>query len=101
MEPRISVITLGVADLDRSKAFYEALGFTDRSVDEGVCFLEANGTVLGLWDRAKLAEDSGVADDRGGQQLLLYLFERDDQRWGISGAVPAEDAGSDDDTITT
>lgn len=42
-----------------------------------------------------------VEDGSGGRQLLLYLFERDDERWGISGAVPAEDAGRDDDTITT
>ncbi len=66
MEPRISVLTLGVADLDRSRRFYEALGFEDRSRDDGVAFLQAGGMVLGLWDRAKLAEDSGVEHDPGG-----------------------------------
>lgn len=71
MEPRISVVTLGVADLDRSRAFYEALGFTDASRDEGVAFLRAGGMVLGLWDRAKLAEDSAVADPGGWGGITL------------------------------
>lgn len=43
-----------------------------------------------------------VEDGSGARQLLLYLFERDGERWGISGAVPAEGTGAgDDDTITT
>ncbi|MCB0962734.1 MAG: VOC family protein [Acidimicrobiales bacterium] len=66
MEPRLSLVTLGVGDLARSIAFYEALGFTDASTDESVAFLQAGGMVLGLWDRASLAEDSGVDDDHGG-----------------------------------
>ena len=66
MEPRLSLVTLGVGDLARSIAFYEALGFADSSTDEGVAFLQAGGMVLGLWDRARLAEDSVVDDDAGG-----------------------------------
>jgi catechol 2,3-dioxygenase-like lactoylglutathione lyase family enzyme len=65
MEPRISLITLGVRDAARARAFYEQLGWTGESPDGEVVFLQAGGMVLGLWDRAKLAEDSGVADSGG------------------------------------
>lgn len=66
METRISLITLGVADLDRSRAFYEQLGFEDHAPPGAdVVFLPAGGMVLGLWDRGSLASDS-VAEDAGG-----------------------------------
>jgi catechol 2,3-dioxygenase-like lactoylglutathione lyase family enzyme len=66
MEQRLSLVTLGVADLARSRAFYEALGWRTRAEpgDDEV-FFPAGGTIVALWDRAKLAEDSGV-DDPGG-----------------------------------
>jgi uncharacterized protein len=62
MEQRITLITLGVADLPRSKAFYEQLGWTGQETDETV-FMQAGGSALVLWSRAKLAADSGVADN--------------------------------------
>jgi hypothetical protein len=65
MEPRISVITLGVADVARSRAFYEALGWQGLSPTEGIVFFQAGGMVLGLWARAHLAEDSAVEDAGG------------------------------------
>jgi catechol 2,3-dioxygenase-like lactoylglutathione lyase family enzyme len=66
MEPRISLITLGVADLDRARTFYEALGFEDRAPEgAGVVFMPAGGMVLGLWDRDSLAADSLTADTGG------------------------------------
>jgi uncharacterized protein len=61
MEQRISLITLGVADLSRSRAFYEALGWRGQEVQETV-FFQAGGLALVLWGRAKLAADSGVPD---------------------------------------
>ena len=66
MEQRISLVTLGVADLSRARAFYEALGWTSTG-DPGadVAFFQAGGMVFALWDRGKLTEDS-VAEDRGG-----------------------------------
>jgi uncharacterized protein len=52
MEQRISLITLGVADLPRERAFYEALGFAGaRQPDDEVCFFQAGGIVFGLWTR--------------------------------------------------
>lgn len=65
MEPRVSVITLGVADLERSRAFYEALGWSGRSPDGEVVFIQAGGLVLALWGREQLATDS-VVEDHGG-----------------------------------
>lgn len=66
MDQRVSLITLGVADLDRARRFYEALGWTSRSVPEdGVVFFQCGGMVLALWSRSSLAEDSAV-EDRGG-----------------------------------
>jgi len=66
VEQRVSLITLGVADLARARAFYEALGWTSPSEAGGdVVFFQAGGMVLALWDRAKLAEDSGVYDGGG------------------------------------
>jgi predicted lactoylglutathione lyase len=66
MEQRVSLITLGISDLDRSKRFYEALGWqTGAAPDDDVAFFQAGGMVFALWDRAKLAEDSAVADSGG------------------------------------
>jgi predicted lactoylglutathione lyase len=65
MEQRISLITLGVADLRRAMDFYAGLGWEGSSPDGDVAFFQAGGMVLGLWGRDKLAADSG-ADDRGG-----------------------------------
>jgi uncharacterized protein len=50
MEQRISLVTLGVADLARARAFYEALGWSGaRQPDDEVCFFQAGGMVFGLW----------------------------------------------------
>ncbi len=66
MEQRLSLVTLGVTDLGRSRAFYEALGWTTRSSpDEGVVFFQAGGMVIALWGRAELAEDGRVEDSGG------------------------------------
>jgi hypothetical protein len=63
MEPRISLVTLGVADLARAKAFYEQLGWVGQEVQETV-FVQAGGLALVLWGRDKLAQDCGL-DDAG------------------------------------
>lgn len=66
MQQRLSLVTLGVSDLVSARLFYEALGWETQSApDDDVVFFQAGGMVLGLWDRAQLAEDSGV-DDGGG-----------------------------------
>ena len=61
MEPRISLITLGVRDVARARAFYEALGFVASSAsNESVAFFPARGAALGLFGWGSLAEDAGV-----------------------------------------
>jgi hypothetical protein len=65
MEQRVSLVTLGVADLNRSLAFYEALGWKGTSPDGEVVFFQAGGMVVALWSRLLLAEDSGVTDGGG------------------------------------
>lgn len=66
MEQRISLVTLGVADLERARRFYKALGWTtDAEQGADIAFFQAGGLIVALWGRAELAEDSGV-DDAGG-----------------------------------
>ncbi|HVW80485.1 MAG TPA: VOC family protein [Mycobacteriales bacterium] len=61
MEPRISLITLGVAELAGSRAFYEALGWRGQEVEE-TYFVQTGGSAVVLWSRSKLARDAGVPD---------------------------------------
>jgi uncharacterized protein len=81
MEPRISLITLGVADVARARAFYEALGWTASSASQPeVAFFQANGLALALWGRQALAEDAGVADGpRGFSGVALAYNGRSKQ----------------------
>jgi len=62
MEQRLSLVTLGVADVARAKAFYERLGWRGQEVAETV-FLQAGGIAVVLWGRDKLARDCGLEDD--------------------------------------
>ncbi len=62
MEPRLSLVTLGVADLSRAKEFYVALGLTPaQASNEQVVFFQLNGIALALFPRTDLAADAGVA----------------------------------------
>ena len=74
MEQRVSLVTLGVSDLSRARAFYEALGWTTGAApDDDVVFFQTGGMIVALWDRGRLAEDSGVEDGRGwGGVTLAY-----------------------------
>ena len=78
MEQRVSLVTLGVHDYGRAKAFYEALGWSATLDVEETAFFQANGCILVLWARDKLAKDTGVPDDGA--------------RWG--GIVLAHNVGS-------
>jgi predicted lactoylglutathione lyase len=59
MDQRLSLITLGVADLARSREFYEALGWSGQEVQETV-FFQTGGLAVVLWGREKLAADCGL-----------------------------------------
>lgn len=95
MEQRVSVITLGVADLARARAFYEALGWTARQspTDEDVVFFQAGGLVVGLWGRGQLADDSGVEDTGGyGGITLAHNVRSPDEVDAVIAAAQAAGA---------
>src|SRR4029079_6994487 len=59
VEQRLSLVTLGVTDVARSRAFYEALGWHGQEIEQTV-FFQAGGMAVILWGREKLADDAGV-----------------------------------------
>ncbi|WP_411285480.1 VOC family protein [Lapillicoccus sp.] len=71
MEQRLSLVTLGVSDLTRARAFYEALGWQAGESPEGVVFFQTGGMVVALWGRAELAADSVVTDSGGWGGITL------------------------------
>ena len=81
MRQSISLITLGVCDYADAKAFYEALGWTVTLDIEETAFFQANGVVVVLWGRDKLAADAGIEDDGarwGGMMLAHNVGSRDE-----------------------
>jgi uncharacterized protein len=72
MDQRVSLITLGISDLRRARSFYEALGWTTGADDDDdVVFFQAGCMVVALWDREKLAEDSGIGVGEGWGGITL------------------------------
>ena len=72
MEQRISVITLGVGDVNRAADFYRALGWQPVTDDnDDVFFFQAGGLVFAVWGRDQLAEDSCVPDGGGWGGITL------------------------------
>ncbi|MGW2623115.1 VOC family protein [Micromonospora taraxaci] len=92
MEQRISLVTLGVADVARAKAFYEQLGWRGQEVEETV-FIQAGGLALVLWGRDKLAADAGINDPGsatfGGMALAQNVRSRDEVDEVIATATKA------------
>jgi catechol 2,3-dioxygenase-like lactoylglutathione lyase family enzyme len=77
MEQRLSLITLGISDLDRARSFYEALGWkTGAKEGDDVVFFQAGGMVVALWGREKLAEDSAVEAGSGWGGITLAYNTR-------------------------
>ena len=77
MDQRLSLITLGVSDLARARAFYEALGWrTNAGPDDDVVFFQAGCMVVALWSRERLAEDSAVEDGGGWGGITLAYNTR-------------------------
>src|SRR3954471_23268266 len=61
MEQRISIVTLGVTNLARARAFYETLGWRGQEMQETV-FFQAGGMAVILWSRTNLADDAGLSE---------------------------------------
>jgi uncharacterized protein len=79
----ISLFTLGVSDYARAKSFYEAIGWAVTREAEETAFFQANGVVLVLWSREKLAADMGIRDESagwGGVALAHNVGSRDEVR---------------------
>jgi predicted lactoylglutathione lyase len=89
VEQRVSLITLGVDDLARAKAFYAALGWHGQEVQETV-FFQAGPMAVVLWSRAKLAADSGVGVDALRAAVLAQnLRSRDEVDAVLAAAAEA------------
>jgi predicted lactoylglutathione lyase len=77
MEQRLSLVTLGVADLERARGFYTALGWASGAAPaDDVVFFQTGGMIVALWGRGQLAEDSGVDDAGGWGGVTLALNVR-------------------------
>lgn len=75
MEQRLSLITLGVADVARSRAFYEALGWKASGTgDASVVFFQLGGIVLALFGRAALAEDARMPAEGSGFRGVALAY---------------------------
>lgn len=91
---RVTLITLGVADLARARAFYAALGWVAAEEMPGVSFYQMNGLVLGLFGSDALAEDqgrAGVALGTGAMTLAQNFADRAsvDAAWALALAAGA------------
>jgi uncharacterized glyoxalase superfamily protein PhnB len=100
---RLSIVTLGVADVARSSAFYEALGWRRSSASEDtITFFSMEGSVLALFGHDALAEDAAVDDPSGvghtgfrGVTLAINCVDRDEvdavhAAWVDAGAAPVK-----------
>ena len=93
MEQRLSVVTLGVADLDRSRRFYEALGWQRGNRHAEVVFFQLNGVVLSLWSRQALAADANLSDDGARFGGIVLAYNARDRAEVESVLAEAERAG--------
>ena len=71
MDPRVSIITVVVDDLDRMAAFYAAMGLQRHRIRDGVAFFQMGGAILSLFPRPSAEEDAGVRF--GGAPSAVYL----------------------------
>jgi len=77
VEPRLSIVTIAVDDLDRCAAFYEAMGLKrHKGITDGVAFFQVGGAILGLFSRPAAEEDSGVTFGGGVSRVYLAYNTR-------------------------
>ena len=80
MEPRMSIVTIAVDDLDRASSFYEAMGLTRHRIKDGVAFFQMGGVILALFPRADAEKDAGVSfGDAPSRVYLAYNTRSDDE----------------------
>jgi hypothetical protein len=89
MEQRMSIVTLGVADLARSRAFYKAIGWRQSSAgNDAIAFYQAGGLILALYPRPELAKDANLASE--GQGFSGFTLSYNARSRGEVDAVLAE-----------
>ncbi|MEZ5805365.1 MAG: VOC family protein [Rhizobiaceae bacterium] len=76
MEPRVSIVTIAVNDLECQTAFYEAMGLTRHRIDDGVTFFQMGGLILALFPKASAEEDAGVWFGEGVSRVYLAYNTR-------------------------
>lgn len=95
MEPRVSIITLGVEDLERSRSFYERLGWPRcMTKAEGIAFFRAGGMLLALYPRHELAKDANLADEGHGFDGFTLAYNTRTREEVDSTLAEAEAAGA-------
>lgn len=95
MEQRLSLVTLGVTDLDRSRTFYEVgLGWKRSTNDEGIVFYQVNGSVLALFPRSELAADARVPEEGDGFRGFTLAYCARSREEVDAVLVDAERAGA-------
>ncbi len=95
MEQRVSLIRLGVADLQRSGEFYEHLGWRRSMVQaEGITFFQAGGMALALYPRDELARDANVASDGRGFSGMALAYNTRHREEVDSVLAQAQAAGA-------
>ena len=95
MDPRISIVTLGVDDLDRSREFYrDGLGLPERDTDGEIAFYELQGTWLALYPWDDLAEDATVDPDGEGFRGVTIAHNAESKDAVDDVMQEAEDAGA-------
>jgi hypothetical protein len=92
MEPRISIVTIAVEDLDRSARFYEAMGLARHRIQDGVAFFQMGGAILALFPRVSAEEDAGIAFGTAPSRVYLAYNTRSEAEVG-EVLAQAEKAG--------
>ena len=94
MEPRISLVTLGVDDLDRAARFYEAMGLErNRTIADGVAFFQMGCMILSLWPRRELERDLGRELSRPGSGPVALAYNTRSEAEVAAVLAAAEKAG--------
>lgn len=95
MEQRVSLITLGVADLKRSREFYERLGWRRSMANtEGIVFFQLEGVALALYPRDELAKDANVPSDGQGFSRITLAYNTRNREEVDSVLAEAQTAGA-------
>ena len=96
MEQRLSLVTLGVRDLERSIRFFEDLGWTRSMKDApGVAFFQCGGIAFGLFPLEELAKDAGVTAATGGSNAMSLAHNARTKEEVDTVMAEAEAAGAE------